>query len=545
VNTSGGRSRTNLIGFITIALMVSSCGLRAGVSTSASGTNSGSSGASGGLSPGADSSANGQNIDTGAAGSTGATGGATGSAAAGGTSASGGGATSGGGAAATGGGSGGGTSGGATGGGGGGGGGGAVAGGIAISGPDSQGVSSNRIKIGILAPISGAAGFLGANEVDATNAYFDLANSRGGVRGHTYQTVVLDTQFDPSVEATDARQLIDQQKVFALFSVFGDSEGPYVASKGIPEVVAGFTPPAFSSKYPTTYPMAFSAIEGVADMAYYLTQVKKLPIHSTAVLYDTQNAPIGPWVPFLAKAWQIWGVNVKSTDPFNLSDADCTQLTLKVKGEGIDFWQLAQSLGWPICQQAMARQNWTPPFGRGGPYTADTHFVGQVGPAAEGIYAEDTGVQIAINTGQPYPADPSGKAPKVDDFINSMKKYSPNSGDIGSLENVWSQSFWSGAELIDQAIHAQTQAITWKGVNQWIQGQTHWVSGLTQPQNFTPTCKSGAQMWMFQWKNNGGTLVQPDWHQYGGVVNLPDSVKNQIVPGGGACWLTKAADAGL
>jgi hypothetical protein len=282
----------------------------------------------------------------------------------------------------------------------------------------------------------------------------------------------------------------------------------------------------------------------VADMAYQLTQVLKLPIKSTAILYENQNIPVQSVVKFMQKAWEIWGVEVKSTDKFNLSDADCTQLVIKMRDLAIDFWQIAQSLGWPICQQAMARQNYTPPQGRGGPYSGDENFVAQAGLASAGVYAQHAGVQILKNTGQPYPYSATGRAPAVDDYIFSMKKFSPTGADIASMETIWSQTFWQGGKLIDDAIRHQSGAITWKGVNQWIQSQTAWSGGLTPPHGFVPTCKTGSPTWLFQWKNEGGKLVESDWQPYGGAIKLPASAKEKIA-GGGECYLTRIADAEL
>jgi ABC-type branched-subunit amino acid transport system substrate-binding protein len=418
------------------------------------------------------------------------------------------------------------------------------AGTVKADGPNSQGVSDTTIRVGVLAPISGAAGFLGENEVDGVRASLELINSRGGVQGRKYQMIVVDTQFEPAVEATGMKRLVEQDKVFAVISVLGDSTGPYVTAKGIPVITFGIVPPAFASKYPTTYPVGLNTVDSVASMAYQLTQVLKLPIKSTAVLFETQNLPIQKWAKYMQKAWEIWGVQVKSVDKFNLSDADCTQLVIKMRDLQIDFWQLAQSLGWPICQQAMNRQNYTPPQGRGGPYTADEHFVGQAGLGSDGVYAETPGVQIVKNTGQPYPYNAANKAPAVDDYLASMKKFSPSSTDPGSLENIWTQQFWAAGKLLDDAIRHQSGAITWKGVNQWIQSQKSWTAGLSSPMNFTPNCKTGAPVWIFQWKAENGKLVQSDWKPYGGPIQLPTEAKDKIA-GGGDCYLSRMADAEL
>lgn len=418
------------------------------------------------------------------------------------------------------------------------------AGTVKADGPNSQGVSDTQIRIGVLAPISGAAGFLGENEVDAVRASLELINARGGVQGRKYQMIVIDTQFEPAVEATGMKRLVEQDKVFGVISVLGDSTGPYVTSKGIPVVTFGIVPPAFASKYPTTYPVGLNTVDSVASMAYQLTQVLKLPIKSTAVLYETQNLPSQKWAKYMQKAWEIWGVQVKSVDKFNLSDADCTQLVIKMRDLQIDFWQVAQSLGWPICQQAMNRQNYTPPQGRGGPYTADEHFVGQAGLGSDGVYAETPGVQIIQNPGEPYPYNAANKAPAVEDYVASMKKFSPSSTDPGSLENIWTQQFWAAGKLLDDAIRHQSGAITWKGVNQWIQSQKSWSAGLSSPMNFTPGCKTGAPVWIFQWKAVNGKLVQSDWKPYGGPIQLPAEAKDKIA-GGGDCYLSRMADAEL
>jgi ABC-type branched-subunit amino acid transport system substrate-binding protein len=417
---------------------------------------------------------------------------------------------------------------------------------VIVTGPDSQGVSASSIKIGVLAPISGAAGFLGQNEVDGLNAYFSDTNARGGIKGREFKTVVVDTAFDPASEATGARQLVEQDKVFAMIGVLGDSPAPYVTSKGIPNVVLGITPPAYASKYPTTYPVTLNTVQSVIAMADYFMRYKKAPIKSVGVLYDTQNMNVKPWLKFMEQGWTAQGVKVASSDAFNLSDANCDQIVTKVRNLKIDFWQAGQSLGWPICLASAARQNYSPQFGIGGPYSADSKFVGGAGKGSDGVYAQMNGVQIRINTGQPYPASPNNRAPEVDHYVNSMKTYSPNSSDMGSLENIWTQDSWSIAKLIVEAVSHQSQAVTWKGVNQYIQGLDRWVSGLIQPVDFRPNCKTGAEPWIFQWKRQpDGTLVESDWRPFGGMIDIPNTIKNALVPGAGACYVSRMADAGL
>jgi hypothetical protein len=376
-------------------------------------------------------------------------------------------------------------------------------------------------------------------------AYLSDVNARGGVRGRKYRIISADTRMESPVEATAARRLVEEEKVFGLIATFGDSLAPYAASRGIPTATLGMLPPAHSSKYPNVYPVGMNNVASNAQMAYFLTKVMNLPVKSTAIIYETANVPWGPWAKYAKKAWEYFGIEVKSLDRFNISDGDCTQLVLKMRNLNIDFWQLAESLGWPLCQAAMARANYTPPFGRGGPYTDDVNFVGQVGQASDGIYAMSNGVQVTKNKGQPYPFDPSGVAPAVDRFVSSMKQFSPKSADDIGLDGIWAQDFWTSAKLLDDAISRQVDAVTWKGVNGWIQSQKNWSGGLIGPAGFEPKCKTGTAQWVFQFKWNGSRLVESDWQPYGGYKLFPKELKDFVMPGTGDCWLTAMADAEL
>jgi ABC-type branched-subunit amino acid transport system substrate-binding protein len=539
---------------VAIAFLATSCGGRTKADgTVASGTGNGNGSVSAG--------SNGSGTDQGAGGQGGVAGTGTDQSSGGG--ATGGGAVSGGGGAGTGGATGGGATGGGThtgggstggggaagaGGGGGGTGGAGSNGDIAISGPDSQGVSANQIKVGVLAPVSGVAGFLGTEEVDAVKAYFAHVNANGGVKGRKLVPVVADTAFDTAQEAIAARQLVEQQKVFFMIALLGDSSGPYLSSVGIPTTDFGIVPASFSSKYPNLYPIGFDNTGAEATMAYNLIGLQKLPIHTVAVLYGDQNLNMAPWKNHMSKQWtQYPGVNVVSIDNFNVSNGDCTQLVLKLKGLNPDFWFAAQSLGWPLCIKAMAQQNWHPRYGYGGGYTSDVHYIAQAGLAGVGTIAYDNSPQVTgASNGQPWGFGGKTVAPLIDQYVNDMKTYSPGSADYAGLNGIWTKDFYSMAYLIAESISHQSQAITWKGVNQWIQGQSSWTSGLVSPVNFTPHCKTGSTIgYLYDWETANGVLVEGPWQKYGGFHQVPTANGNAIFPGAGDCYLSKVADAGL
>jgi len=428
---------------------------------------------------------------------------------------------------------------------------------VRIAGSSSQGVTDTEIKVGILAPLSGYAGFLGELEVDAVKAYLSDVNANGGVRGRKYRIVTADTRFEPAVEASGARRMIDQEKVFALFTTWSDSIGPYVTSVGIPNFAFGVSPYSYSSKYPNIYPVGHNVLDSIVEMAYVQTQILKRPIKSVAILYETANLPWGDWVEYAKKGWEQFGVEVKSVDRFNIADGDCTQLVLKMQSLKIDFWQVGNSLGWPLCQQAMTRQGYTPPMGRGGSYTDDIAWGNQMGQGFEGVWAMTNGPQFGVgnpplsppaNKGTPWPYNKEGYAPETDHFIQTMEKYSPRSAGSGGIESIWASNFWTQGKLLTEAVKRQVDAITWKGVNQWIQSQKNWSSGLVPPGSFDPKCKTGVtQLYVFQfhWNAQHNTVEEGDWHEVGGYHPMPASVKNAVVPGAGDCYMTAMADAKL
>jgi hypothetical protein len=302
-------------------------------------------------------------------------------------------------------------------------------------------------------------------------------------------------------------------------------------------------PPAYSSNYPTTFPLTMQIVDMVAGMAHQLKNVLNIPIKSTAILYGNQNFAWARWAKYAKLAWEALGVEVKSMDQFDISDGDCTSIVLKMKSLNIDFWQVAQSVGWPLCQQAMARQNYTPPLGRGGPFTATYNYVSQAGLAMHEVYGMNYGIQIGKNTCEPYTYEPGiNKAPQCENYINSMKKYATDAS-IESLEDVWAQLFWTGGKLIDDALRHQTGALNWDGMIKWIGGQKQWLSGMSPPIDFTPTCKKGSDWWIFQWLSDGKKLIQSDWQKYGGSIKVPTEMKNKIFPGAGDCYVTALTDA--
>lgn len=88
---------------------------------------------------------------------------------------------------------------------------------LAIAGLMVPGLCMAQIKIGQTAGFSGAAA-AGVKEVsDGAKLYLDSVNAEGGINGQTIELVSMDDKFDPATAAENAKKLIADPKIVALF----------------------------------------------------------------------------------------------------------------------------------------------------------------------------------------------------------------------------------------------------------------------------------------------------------------------------------------
>jgi branched-chain amino acid transport system substrate-binding protein len=94
---------------------------------------------------------------------------------------------------------------------------------VALAGSAADpGISDDSILIGGTAPLSGEASSAGAVSRGAA-AYFAYVNARGGVNGRKIEYKVLDDAYDPGRTIQAVRQLVQQDRVFAIFNTLGTS----------------------------------------------------------------------------------------------------------------------------------------------------------------------------------------------------------------------------------------------------------------------------------------------------------------------------------
>jgi ABC-type branched-subunit amino acid transport system substrate-binding protein len=100
------------------------------------------------------------------------------------------------------------------------------------------GVTDTRILIGQTAGFTGTQGGAVTETTAGAKLYIDWVNRNGGVNGRQIEIVSMDDVFDPKKAGANAKVLIEEKKVFALFLTRGTPHNeqiiPHIKAHGVP-----------------------------------------------------------------------------------------------------------------------------------------------------------------------------------------------------------------------------------------------------------------------------------------------------------------------
>jgi branched-chain amino acid transport system substrate-binding protein len=152
------------------------------------------------------------------------------------------------------------------------------------------GVSSSSILIGGTAPLSGEASS-GAGVARGADAYFKYVSDKGGVQGRKIEYRYLDDGYDPGRTVQAVRELIQQDRVFAVFNTLGTSNNlairPFLNQAGVPQLFAATGASTFGrdyKKYPWTIGYIPTYLAEGRIYGQYI--VKNRPKSKIAILYQ-------------------------------------------------------------------------------------------------------------------------------------------------------------------------------------------------------------------------------------------------------------------
>jgi branched-chain amino acid transport system substrate-binding protein len=322
------------------------------------------------------------------------------------------------------------------------GGGGGGGGGSASADP---GITDKEVKLGGSYPFSGPASAYGTIAKGA-EAYFAFLNDKGGVGGRKINFTTLDDGYEPPRALQNAKRLIQQDKVFALFNTLGTPNNlaiwDYVNQQKVPHlyVATGASDWGKDIKaHPYTIGWQPNYVTEAKVYAEYLKKNK--PNAKVAVLYQNDGFGkdlLGGFEDGIAGS----GIKVVDKESYNVTDPTVSAQMGRLGQSGADtFVNITTPKFSAQAIAAIAKSDWKP-----------LHILNNVG-ASKTLVLAPVGLENAkgiVSTG--YFKDPEDDQwaddAAVKEYHAALKKYQPktNSNDAFAMYG------WTVAQTMAKAL---------------------------------------------------------------------------------------------
>jgi ABC-type branched-subunit amino acid transport system substrate-binding protein len=366
------------------------------------------------------------------------------------------------------------------------------------SGDSSVGITDNSIKLGTSMGLTGKTGGEATAAMQGAQSYFMRTNDEGGVNGRKIDFEALDDGFNASQTAANVRKLVEQDKVFALFYLWGVNQTlaalPYIEANNVilfgPQApVRKLVDPVKKSVFlisPTFYE------QGQVDARFLITSgAKKL-----GVLYE--NDPVGQEALSGVEAEvQRQGATVVRKTSFTTGTPSFTGPIVDMKSAGVDgliifgtnpdVVSIARDLG---------RQDWHPKLASL-QNSVDPTFLALSGDALDGLVA-------------PLPSQlPTGNEPDVVAYRTDLAKYFP-----GGKVTTFGLLGYGEAKLFVQALKNAGKSLTKDSLIAALEKFKAVPTGVLAPVSFTPQNHAGADSYVIVQVHNSKPALVTDWQSF-------------------------------
>lgn len=251
----------------------------------------------------------------------------------------------------------------------------------------APGISDTAIKLGGSYPFSGPASAY-ASIAAGVRARFAAENAKGGVDGRKIEFVALDDGYEPQRAVTNARRLVEQEKVFALFNTLGTPNNlaiwDYANQQKVPHVYVATGASAWGAdlaKHPYTTGWQPDYVSEAKTYAEFLKAEK--PGAKVAVLY--QNDGFGKdLLSGFEKAVAGSDITITARESYEVTDPTITSQMRKLAASGGDtFLNITTPKFSAQAIAAIAKSDWKP-----------LHILNNVG-ASKKLVLEPVGLENA------------------------------------------------------------------------------------------------------------------------------------------------------
>ena len=285
--------------------------------------------------------------------------------------------------------------------------------------------AQQTVKLGLVAAMSGQSAKSGEAIVRGLSLAIDEINAKGGVLGKKVELLVRDDESNPAKGVVAARELVQREKVTALFGGLDTPVSiaivPFVNGAKVPFMgVWAAGTPITRNGAAENYVFRVSAVDEIVDVALVDYAVKKYAAKKPGMILINN-----PWGESnekgLKAALEAKKIPYAGIEKFETNDVDVVPQLTRLKQAGSDVLFLVANVA-PSAQvvKSLDRMSW------------DVPIVSHWGPAG-GRFSELAGPSGAkVHFIQTYSF--SGKlSPKGEAVLNGLKKKYP---EIKSLADV-------------------------------------------------------------------------------------------------------------
>ena len=204
---------------------------------------------------------------------------------------------------------------------------------------DAPGITRSSILLGGTVPLTGVE-IPYAGIARGAEAYFKYVNARGGVRGRKITYRYLDDAYDPGRTVLATRRLVQQDRVFAIFSSIGTEHNlavrGYLNAAKVPQLFVGSGARAIGReyrRYPWTMGFLPSFVAEGKTFGRYIARTR--PRARVAVVYESSEYG-KELLAGLRVGLGRGGRAIVATQPHDVTDADVNSQIAKLKRSGAD-----------------------------------------------------------------------------------------------------------------------------------------------------------------------------------------------------------------
>jgi branched-chain amino acid transport system substrate-binding protein len=389
---------------------------------------------------------------------------------------------------------------------------------VAVGGSTAEpGLTSGTILIGGTAPLSGVAAAY-ASVARGAEAYFKYQNARGGVNRRKINYKYLNDEYNPSSTVQQTRQLVQSDRVFAIFNSLGTEHNlairDYLNSVRVPQLFAASGARTFGAEY-RRYPWTIGfqpSYRGEARI-YGRWIVKNRPRARIAILY--QNDDYGKELNAgLRQGLGRRAGQIVSTQSYEVTASDVQSQIARLKSSGANTLMVFATPRYAI--QAFVYANnlrWRPLV-----------FVNSVSSASNIMnIASESGRNPVANGALSIafvkdPTDPKWRrSPGMRLYRQIMKRHNPR-GNVNDLYHVYSMAVaHTTVEVLRMAGRNPTRASVMAAASRLnSKNNPFLLPGIVVKTSRTDRFPI-EQVQMQRWRNGSNG----HWNAFGGLVRSP------------------------